>query len=35
MSTTPLTAPARTGDPLRRLLALDAVVTLNVSGRGR
>ncbi|WP_210636534.1 hypothetical protein [Streptomyces sp. GESEQ-13] len=27
MSTTPLTAPARTGDPLRRLLALDAVVT--------
>ncbi|WP_406718507.1 hypothetical protein OHA53_30250 [Streptomyces althioticus] len=27
MSTTPLTAPARTGAPLRRLLALDAVVT--------
>ncbi|CAL9370139.1 hypothetical protein AB0K81_00235 [Streptomyces werraensis] len=27
MSTTPLAAPARTTDPLRRLLALDAVVT--------
>ncbi|MEU0575741.1 hypothetical protein ABZ465_00230 [Streptomyces griseoincarnatus] len=27
MSTTPLTAPARTGAPLRRLLALDAAVT--------
>ena len=27
MSTTPLAVPARTGDPLRRLLALDAVVT--------
>ena len=27
MSTTPLTAPARTGAPLRRLLTLDAVVT--------
>ncbi|MDT3723750.1 hypothetical protein ROS62_02115 [Streptomyces sp. DSM 41972] len=27
MSTTPLTAPARTGAPLRRLLTLDAVMT--------